>query len=341
MTAHKPFAELSMDELRALNEHLSGEVSRYRKLFVDSRTPSLARIAKEAPQLLFGQLDDSVTDLARVYRERQRNFDTVPFDPPGRSFRLFPGGITIWSGSPGHGKTTLIRQLVCHLLYAGRGVFVASLEERPDDTLVRLMMTAGGDLEPDEERMSWFQHAYIDSGRLSMWGEHGLAPYRAILSAMQYAIQGGARHCVIDSLTCLDVGASDWDAQRGLANELAAIARTTHTHIHLVAHPRKPQNPKGGPDLADVAGSSDLVRLADNVLFVRRNSGGESQDFNAATPMEILVLKQRHGTGMCGSIEGYFHRAHRQYTADPTWRGPVKYLPDQAYGEFDFGEARA
>lgn len=337
MTEHKPFAELSIEDLRAINVHLVDQVASMRKMFLNSRTPSVVKIADEAPELLFADFDGSVTDLAQVYRERQRNYDTTPFDPAGQMFRLFPGGITIWSGFPGAGKTTLIRQLICHLLYKGRGVFLVSLEERPDDSLVRLMMTAGGDLEPDEERMEWFQHAYIHSGRLRMWNQIGMAKYRSILGAMRHAIRQGARHCVIDSLTCLDVGGSDWDGQRGLANELAELARTTHSHIHLIAHPRKAQRGEQGGDLSDVAGSSDLVRLADSVVFVRRNTDQEPVTFDTPTAMQVVVRKQRHGTGMCGPINGWFHRAHRQFTVDQFWRGPVHYLPDQAYGELAIG----
>lgn len=328
----KPFAELSKDELVALTGHLADQMLGMRKMFLNSQTPDVVKVSQHAPEILLAELGGNVTELSTVFRERQKNFDTAPFDADGRAFRLFPGGVTIWSGFPGHGKTTLIRQLVCHLLYHGRGVFMASLEERPEDMLVRLMMTAGGDYEPNEDRMEWFQHAYIDTGRLTMWGQIGLAKYRAILATMRCAIARGARHCVIDSLTCLDIGGGDWDGQRGLANELADLARTTHSHIHLIAHPRKPQRGNTGPDLSDVAGSSDLVRLADNVVFVKRNVDKESRNLENATPMEMLILKQRHGTGMCGNIGGYFHRAHRQFTHSELWDTPLRYLPDLAYG---------
>lgn len=328
---NKPFAELTREELIGLNLHLHDEVRGLRKLFLTPSAVPVAQVAKEVPQALLADLGVNVTDLTRVYRERQVNFDSAPFDPDGRAFRMFPGGMTVWSGYPGAGKTTLIRQLVCHQLYRGKDVFVASLEENPEDTLVRLMMTAGGDYEPSADRCQWFQDAYIDSGRLCMWGQIGFASYQAVLSTMRYAISRGARHCVIDSLTCLDIGGSDWDGQRGLANELASIARTTHSHIHLVAHPRKPQKGQTSPDLADVAGSSDLVRLADNVVFVKRNVENESSAFDSPTQMSVLVLKQRHGTGMCGNINGWFHRAHRQFTSDQFWHQPIKYLPDAAY----------
>jgi hypothetical protein len=73
------------------------------------------------------------------------------------------------------------------------------------------------------------------------------------------------------------------------------------------------------------------VRLADNVIFVKRNVEKESRTFDAPTPMEMLILKQRHGSGMCGNVDGFFHRAHRQFAPQESWGGPIRYLPGDAY----------
>lgn len=325
-----PLDQLSRDELKALVYEQAQTNTKLRRIFMHSTTVDVQAAAKEAPEvLLHDPTETNVRDLRDEYRKRQLNFDTAPFDPPGDKFRMFPGGVTIWSGYPGSGKTTLLRQLACHLLHAGRGVYIASLEERPDDSLVRLMMTAAGSSEPTEHQMQWFVDAYGD--RVRFWGMIGLAKTEHVLGTVKIAGKQGIRHAIIDSLTCLDVGASDWDGQRGLANGLASLARSSGMHIHLVAHPRKPNAKQEGPDLADVAGSSDLSRLADNVVFIRRAVDTESLRFDDATPMLVTVRKQRHGTGMCGDIQGWFHRAHRQYQAERWWSGPTRYLPDHAY----------
>lgn len=326
-----PLDQLSRDELKALVYDRAQENLKLRRIFMHTGNAAIEAAAKEVPAaLLHDPIDTNVRDLQAEYRTRQANFDTAPFDVAGDRFRMFPGGITIWSGYPGSGKTTLLRQLACHLLHRGRGVFIASLEERPDDSLVRLMQTAAGSMDPGEHAMQWFLDAY--SERLRFWGVIGLARTDHILAAMTVAGRMGIRHAIIDSLTCLDVGASDWDGQRGLANSLASMARASGMHVHLVAHPRKPNAKQEGPDLADVAGSSDLSRLADNVVFVRR-FGDEPQRFEDAAPMLVTIRKQRHGTGMCGDIQGWFHRAHRQYQPHQWWEGPTRYLPDDAYAD--------
>lgn len=321
--------DLTREQLETAVTELSRTNLKLRRMFLHATASDVQRFVREVPEVaLHDPFDANVRELLAEYRQRQANFDTAPFDPHGDRFRMFPGGVTIWSGYPGTGKTTLLRQLACHLLHAGRGVFVASLEERPDDALVRMMQTAAGSMEPSEHQGQWFLDAF--GPRLRFWGMLGLAKTDHILGAMNACAKIGITHAIIDSLTCLDVGASDWDGQRGLANHLASLARATGMHVHLVAHPRKPNAKQEGPDLSDVAGSSDLSRLADNVVFVRR-FGDEPQRFEDAAPMLVTIRKQRHGTGMCGDIQGWFHRAHRQYKPDQWWGGPTRYLPDHAY----------
>lgn len=325
-----------MDEaaLKQAVVNLAQENRKLRRLFIDAASLPVQVALKQGPEFAaMDPTDADIGELLTTYDERQAKFDSAPFDPAGDKFRLYPGGVTIWSGYPGTGKTTLLRQLACHLLHQGRGVYVASLEERPDDALVRMIHTAAGSLHPTKHQGQWFLDAYGD--RLRLWGMVGLAKADVVIASIRASVRDGITHAIVDSLTCLDVGASDWDGQRGLANELAALARATGLHIHLVAHPKKPSQHGAPPDLADVAGSSDLVRLADSVVFVRRSPDSESQNFSDATGMQVLIRKQRHGTGMCGSVETWFHRQHRQIQPTQWWQGPTRYLPDDAYTPAD------
>lgn len=260
---------------------------------------------------------------------RQRDYQTTPFDPDGKYLRLFPGGVTIWSGFPGAGKTTLLRQLVCHLLHRGQGVFMASLEEDPADLFVRLCCGAAGTVEPTEAQLEWFVFAYAE--RLRLWGVIGDARHVELLALIRVlAREHGIRHAVIDSLMSLDVDSTDWEAQRRFALTLCNTARASGSHIHLVAHPRKPSSAdRYGADLNDVAGSADLGRRVDNIVFVQR-AKGEELLASDVTNMKIALRKQRYGTGACGDIEGYYHRNLCQFHFAPGARGPINYLPDAA-----------
>ena len=50
----------------------------------------------------------------------------------------------MWSGYPGAGKTTVLRQMACQLAAEGEKVFFASLEEDPEDLMIRLCQVAYG-----------------------------------------------------------------------------------------------------------------------------------------------------------------------------------------------------
>lgn len=267
--------------------------------------------------------------LLAAYAKRHAKFGTVPFDPTGDRLRLYPGGVTIWSGFPGAGKTTLLRQLICHCLARGSSVFLASLEEDPENVLVNLAAVAAGAELPNAHQMQWFIDAYGD--RFRLWGKIGLASSEELLSVVRGLAAFGIKHAIIDSLMCLDVANDDFEAQRRFANRIAATARAGRIHVHLVAHPRKLVSADQDLDINDVAGARELGGIADNVVFIRR-AVDEAMDVSAeATGVKISVRKQRHGTGAVGSISGWYHRRLRQFHIDQFPHGPIRYLPEDAY----------
>ena len=310
-----------------------GRVNLPKGIFVTADDPAYLERQVEPTRVLVNLDGQNIAQLRADYIKRQRNFSTTPFDPEGRELRLFPGGITIWSGFPGSGKTTLLRQLACHLMARPSGVFFASLEEDPRDLMVRMAECAIGHEEPSEAELEWFFYEFGE--RLKLWGEIGQANYQEIFALIRLLARDGVRHAIIDSLMCLDVSSKDLDAQRQFAADLAMTARLSGCHVHLVAHPRKPQQSDQDVDLNDVAGSADLGRIADNVVFVKR-SKNETAIGGEIRPMCIAIRKQRHGTGAMGDITGWFHRPMRQFHMTQFVGEPTRYLPDKAYAGVEF-----
>lgn len=263
--------------------------------------------------------------LLDAYKARHAKFGTTPFDPQGDMLRLFPGGMTIWSGYPGAGKTTLLRQFVCHCLARGSSVFLASLEEEPEDVLSHLAATAAGCMEPSSHQMQWLIDAF--GSKLKLWGRAGMSSAEEVLAAIGGCAQLGVKHAIVDSLMCLDVANDDFEAQRQFARKLAAVARVARIHTHLVAHPRKLVSADQELDINDVAGAREIAGLADNVIFVRRKRDESPAD---VSPMMIAIRKQRHGSGALGNIQGWFHRNFRQFHTDQ-FAAPTRYLPEDAY----------
>lgn len=265
-------------------------------------------------------------ELLEAYQLEMAHYATTPFDPDGNKLRLYPCGVSIWSGFPGAGKTTLLRQLACHLLQRDQGVFFASLEEHPQHLLVRLAQTAAGTAHINAHQMQWFLDAYGD--RLRIWAKVGLAKHRDLLAVIRKLAADGMTHAIIDSVMKLDIPTQDWEGQRNFANLLSATANQTRTHIHVVAHPKKPPAKGEEPDTSDVGGAREIGGIADNVMFVRR---GKEETMNREVgEMVITVTKQRHGFGGLGNITGWFQRPHRQFNLDQ-FGPPMRYLPADAY----------
>lgn len=280
--------------------------------------------------------DDLLMDLAKLdgkellqeYEQEMACYATTPFDINGDRLRLYPCGVTIWSGFPGVGKTTVLRQLVCHLLQRDQGVFYASLEEHPKHQIVRLAMTAAGTTKPNAHQVQWFIDAY--GSRLRIWAKIGLAKHRSLLAVIRKLAAEGMTHAFIDSLMKLDIPTQDWEGQRNFANLIAATAQQTHTHIHVVAHPKKPPVKDEDPDTNDVGGAREIAGIADNVVFVRRSKREGENPLADVTGMRITLAKQRHGFGSLGDITGWYHRHRRQFLLDQ-FAPPMRYLPADAY----------
>lgn len=284
----------------------------------------------EQPDKLLVELEtlDAKTILAK-FNSRGTHYGTTPFDADGNVLRLYPGGVTIWSGFPGSGKTALLRQFVCQILKRGSSVFLASLEEDPHDTLGYLAATAEGSFEPSEDGIAWFLETYAK--RFRLWGVIGIAKHLQLLSVIRELATQGVRHAVIDSLMCLDIANDDFEAQRKFANLVAATARACNIHIHLVAHPRKLISATQDLDLNDVAGARELGGVADNVLFIRRSSDAKNMGADmTATPMNVSIRKQRHFYGAHGEVTGWYRRDFRQFTLDQFAEKPISYLPEEA-----------
>lgn len=291
------------------------------RMYLSKDSPHVKREVPASSMVDIGRMN--VSDLQSRMTTENKDFDTAPFDTEGSLLRFYPGNVTVWSGFPGAGKTTLLRQFICQLLQKGRKVFFASLEEDPRDLLIRIMRTAAGTQKPSAHQMQWFLDAFGD--QLRVWNSLGDTKSEDLLAAITSL---KVEHAVIDSLMAMDVSGYEWEPQRLFAKRLIATARMSLAHIHLVAHPRKPSEADSTPDTHDVAGTADLGRLADNVVFVRRHSAEAATA--ARTGMKILVRKQRNHTGAMPTYEGWFHRDLMQFSTDQFAKA-IRYLPDDAY----------
>lgn len=283
---------------------------------------------REPESVLFDLTAYDAKQLLDSYKASRASYATSQFDPDGSKLAFYDLGYSVWSGYPGAGKTTALRQFICHLLNTKNKVFIASFEDHPIEVIVQLAGVAFGCNVPTIDQLQWFIDYYQES--LRVWAGIGLAKHKQVIASIQELAEQGFKHAIIDSLACLDINSQDFEGQRIFANLIKSVSVESKLHIHLVAHPRKAVSVEQEADLNDVAGGADYGRLSHNVIFVRREKTVSS--FNPDLGgMRICIRKQRHGSSYLGNIDGWLDRRMCQFKADQFQQAPTQYLPKQAY----------
>jgi twinkle protein len=230
-----------------------------------------------------------------------------------------------------------MRQLACHLIESGKRVMVASLEERADDVFYEHTCVAVGSDTPTEGQLEWAAFHWQD--KLRIWSCAEDPQYAEILAAARVVASqdtGKTFHLIIDSLMALDVSERDIDDQKQF---VLAMKRTlkwrSNMHIHLVAHPKKPQHADQKPDQNDVAGSASISRLADSIVLMRKPANEEIKALQDINAMSAWICKQRYNKGRQGELTGWFNRRSMQFVEtdqhDQPLPGVRRYLPKEAF----------
>jgi twinkle protein len=230
-------------------------------------------------------------------------------------FEFRPGEYTCWTGINGHGKSLMLSQVLLGLMQQDQRVMVFSGELTPERQGKRLVKQATGLDRPSP--------GYIDAvaewvrDRMWVFNLVGTAKLDRLLDVFAYgARRYGIAHFVIDSLMMTDVpedGPGSLSAQKEAIQKLTGFAKSTRSHIHLVAHPRKARDESQPPGKLDVGGSGRITDAADNVFSVW-SARKEEGDLVDEKPDALLELqKQRNGDVQHQKLWLYFNRPAMQF----------------------------
>lgn len=213
-------------------------------------------------------------------------------------FAFRNGELTIWGGINGHGKSMLTSQVSLDLCMQNQRVCIASLEMKPEKTMLRMVKQAAGDGRPSREFIN-SMHSWTDE-RLWLYDHTGSVKPQKMLAVTRYAIENFAiQHFVIDNLMKCVPGDDDYNGQKDFVNSLTAIAQDTGAHIHLIAHVKKAGSEYDRPGKFDIKGSGSITDLADNLFIVWRNKRKE------AVGSEKLKLKRDEADLVMGEPDCY------------------------------------
>jgi twinkle protein len=194
--------------------------------------------------------------------------------------RLAPGTISVVTGHPGHGKSTLWMQIWFQIVFQyGIPAFIASFENSPKPHVRRQLRTLySGKLQKDMSAEDiaaadrWIDERYL-------FGVH--PDQRPTLewfldTAEVAVIRHGARIVLLDPWNRLEGGRpsneSETDYIGRCLRAVSSFAHDLNCHVQIIAHPAKMDGRRRGdaPTLEDISGSKHWENMADQGFVVHR-----------------------------------------------------------------------
>lgn len=284
----------------------------------------------------------SVSDLSDVEPTEYEDVDGVTTGLKAiddELMRLFFGTLTIVSGQPGSGKSSLLTQLACNSLDNDIGTWLFS-----------------GEL-PNGVEKSWFNYIFAGPRNITDAISRRGNPYKKIstttLAEINKTYKGrwhiyrddydnvldkliasmtdtvrkyGARCLILDNFMCIDTETSEEElrSQTDTIKKLIEFAKKYQVAVILVCHPRK-MDAGTNVGIYDIAGTSNIVNLAHRTIGLRRVTDAERE--NAAKYSEkrrqllkydviVTIVKDRMFGRQNIDVGLYYDPASRRFFSD-------------------------
>ncbi len=226
------------------------------------------------------------------------------------------GEIALFISGTGSGKSTVLREIMLHLLETTEEkIGVVSLEESPAETARKLAgmvlnkNPAKEELTP-EELKDGFDRVFA-SDRVILLDHQGSINDNSIIDQLEYMCLTGCKYLFIDHITILvSEGIENLtgnEAQDKVMNDLLRLVKRHPVWIGLVSHLRKaPSSGKSFeegklPSIDDIRGSGSIKQISfDIISFARNLTAIKETERNA---IRMRILKSRY-TGLTGNVLG-------------------------------------
>lgn len=251
-------------------------------------------------------IEDLFVDASSVKRSKSTGAVNTGFMPLDTlTLGLTYGSLTVLTGEPSSGKSTLLNQIIANAIKSNKKAFIYS-GELPS---YQLMEWFARTVANDEHLQTFTNHLgqkYKDvtdyaydliakwcQDKFFIYGEDSKANEKNIVGTIEFlATRKGVKLFVLDNLMTIDSSGRDkYENQEKVANSLKELAKKYRLAIVLVAHPNKDSatnRSKNGHSMFDVSGASEVVNLADYVFKTIRDKNTAGEESNA-----ILILKNR------------------------------------------------
>lgn len=248
-----------------------------------SREKPKYQIKEEIPEL--GNKWMSMSSIKKVNISDLERVETGVKELDHDIMGLFMSEVSILSGTNGSGKSSFINTLILKVVNQGYKAALWSGELRADVLKSWIQMAACRSSQligPDK----WGKFhvpdnigAMIDNwldGKFYLYNNEYGTKWEQVYHDMIELRKHGVKFFVLDNLTSLDIDfeGDKNDKQKKVIEDLKSFAKTNMVHIILVAHPRKSMGRGMNSFIRkdDIAGSSDLMNLADDIFIIHRNN---------------------------------------------------------------------
>jgi len=250
--------------------------------------------------------------------------ESTPYPWTGLNDKLLGirrGELVVVTSGTGIGKSSVCREMVAHLVRAGKKVGLMMLEESVKRTARNLM-----GIHLNTPPYFWVDRGITEEqkreafdatvAKVVLFDHFGSVDPENLLARMRYMTKAlGCEYVFLDHLSIVVSGLGEGDERRLIDNamtSLRSLVEETQCSLFVVSHLRRPDGDRGHEEgattsLAQLRGSHAIAQLADAVIGLERNQQGEN-------PNELVmrVLKNRFtgDTGIAGALR-YFKESGR------------------------------
>lgn len=255
-------------------------------------------------------------ELWAAYQDRL-NTVSVPYPPcmegvNDKTKGMRMGEITLFTSGTGSGKSTLIKEIMLHLLYKSDDkIGLVSLEESPGDTIEKLITMVCRKKEPSESEAREAFEKITGSDQFLLLDHQGSVSDSSLTDKIEELCLLGCKYIILDHLTiAVSEGAEGLDGNAAtdkVMSDLLKVCKQHNVWLGVISHLRKTAS--GGTafeegklaSMDDIKGSGSIKQISFDIIAFARNLVADDETDRNTIHMRVLKSRYTGFTGDAGS----------------------------------------